>query len=158
MADAIPTDIFRNQLLFLLEETFFPQEHPGPTAYLDRDTGWFPTLEAMSAGRASRPTVPDGTTVAGHVEHSRYYLEVVRAFARGERPKPDWSESWRAREVDARAWEALRGAFREAVAGTLEDIRAQRAWGQDALAGAMGALAHCAYHLGAVRQMLLVVR
>lgn len=153
---AIPNETFRHQLGFLLHETFFPQVHPGPTAYLDRDAGWFPTLASVSAERASRATVAGGTTVAGHVDHTRFYLEVVRAFARGERPSVDWDASWRTTTVDEAAWTALQVAFRDAAEALTAEVERRTEWEQDALAGAMGALAHCAYHLGAIRQMLLV--
>jgi len=157
MATAIPIDVFRSNLLFLLDETFASPARGGGNAYLDRQTGWFPTLERVDAELASRPVAPGATTVAGHVEHTRFYLEVALMYARGEAPRIDWKDSWTVTSVTPAEWDRLRGALADACRRLESHVRDARTFAPDDVGGALGALAHCAYHLGAVRQMLRVL-
>lgn len=156
----MPDSPSRNDLLgaleFLLEETFPGHPQPG-NAYLDSGTGWRDTLANVTAAQASRPLVPGGTTIAGHVEHTRFYLEVLREFMQGRTERVDWSSSWLVSEVDEARWRELRGELLEEYERVLALARRTDAWDEDAIGGAFGLVAHSAYHLGAVRQMLKAV-
>jgi hypothetical protein len=143
-------------LLFLMEETFEGHPQPG-NAYLDSGTGWVDTLAGIDAERASQPAVPGGTTIAGHLEHTRYYMAVLREFMTGRTEPVDWAASWLVRDVDAEQWEALKWALTAEARETKEFLRRVDEWNGDTVGGAVGLLAHCAYHLGAVRQMMRVV-
>jgi len=71
----------------LFEETF---EHVHGI-YLDRGTSLFETLETISAEEASRPVSAKCASIAGQVEHVRFYIEVLEKYLRGEDPgKVDW--------------------------------------------------------------------
>ena len=56
--------------------------------------------------------------------------------------------------VDAAAWAALRARLREQYNGLVVAVEMHARWDEDALGVAMGAVAHTAYHLGAIRQRL----
>lgn len=155
MASAELLEAFQNNLFLLLQETFASPERPGGTAYLDQRSGWYPTLEGISAARASRGTVPGGTTVAGHVEHARFHLEVVLRYMEGSRERADWAESWRVQEVTEESWEELKAAFAEAAERAQRALAEVEAWNDRRVGAALATLAHAAYHLGAVRQMLI---
>jgi hypothetical protein len=64
----------------LLDETF---EHVHGI-YLDGGTSLFETLETVSADEASRPVSARCASIAGQVEHVRFYLDVLERYMRGE--------------------------------------------------------------------------
>lgn len=152
-ADPLP-DAFHRNLAFLLEETFASPARPGGNAFLDRQTGWEPTLASISAQAASRTALPGGTTIAGHVEHARFYLEMLLRYADGHTERADWETSWTVREVTPVAWDALRASFAETSARVVRAFEDRDTWDDHAVGAAMAILAHSAYHLGAVRQRL----
>jgi hypothetical protein len=147
-------DTFRRNLAFLLEEAFASPARPGGNAFLDRQTGWEPTLASLSAEAASRAAQPGGTTIAGHVEHARFYLEVLLRYADGHPEQVDWETSWTVREVTPVAWDALRASFAETSERVIRVFEDRTRWDDHAIGAAMAILAHSAYHLGAVRQRL----
>jgi hypothetical protein len=145
---------FRRNLAFLLEETFASPARPDGNAYLDRQAGWEPTLAAVTAEEASHATVSGGTTIAGHVEHARFYLEALLRYADGQTERVDWEASWGIRKVTPVAWDALRASFAETSARVVRAFEDRETWDDHAVGAALAILAHSAYHLGAVRQRL----
>lgn len=144
--------------LALLEETF-PSRDKGGNTYLDRRTGWFPALAGLSHEDASLAIVPGGTTVASHVFHTVFYLDVITTELKGgELGKVDWSRSWVVKAVDAREWDDLRRHLRDAYEELVTLLEGAEEWGEGHSDVALAALAHSAYHLGAVRQFLTVLR
>ncbi len=143
---------------FLMLEETFPSRDKGGNVYLDRRTGWFPTLEGLSAQDASRTLVPGGTTIAAHVYHTAFYLDVFMSELRGqELDSVDWAQSWVVRTVDDAAWDDLRRRLREMYEEVVELLEADDDWGQAHVYLVMAAVTHSAYHLGAVRQFLTAV-
>ena len=157
MADDPVLDALRRNLAFLLEETFASPARPGGNAYLDRQSGWEPTLASLPAEAASRPAHPGGTTIAGHVEHARLYLEALLRFADGRPEKVDWDATWGVGEVTPVAWEALRASFEETSARVVRAFEDRDTWDDHAVGAALAVLAHSAYHLGAVRQRIAAI-
>jgi hypothetical protein len=157
MADVIPIDTFRTTYLFLFEEITgdSPKDDRG-NAVLDTDTGWTQSLAAVDAEQASQPIAPGGTTIASQAAHAAYYIELLEALARGERPETDWPGSFSPRTVDAEAWERTKQRLSAALGRFRAMVEASEL-PPEHLQGALGVLLHTAYHLGAVRQMLRVV-
>ncbi|MEJ2289853.1 MAG: DinB family protein [Deinococcales bacterium] len=149
---------FRTNLAFLLEETFASPARPGGNAYLDRQAGWEPTLASLSAEEASYAPAPAATTIAGHVEHARFYLEALLRYADGQAERVDWDASWGIREVTPVAWDALRASFTDTSARVIRAFEDREAWDDHAVGAALAILAHSAYHLGAVRQRVTALR
>ncbi len=56
--------------------------------------------------------------------------------------------------VDDAAWAALRTRLREEYDRLVVAVEMHARWDEDALGVALGAVAHTAYHLGAIRQRL----
>lgn len=155
----IRTEDFTTTLFTLLDETFACPPRPDGNAYLDRQTGWVDTLAGVSAEQASRPVAPGATTVAAQVEHARFYLEVIESFMLGRGQKVDWRDSWSVREVATpEAWDDLKRRFLDAQERVTALLRTTERWDEDRIGDALSILIHSAYHLGAVRQMLRVVR
>ncbi|HLV12232.1 MAG TPA: DinB family protein [Trueperaceae bacterium] len=147
----------RETALVLLEETFESRDKGG-NYYLDERTGWFPTLDGVSAADASLALVPGGTTIAGHTFHTAFYLRVVTRDLRGEPGgRVDWAQSWTVKAVDDAGWEDVRRGLRDAHAETVALLARAQAWGEEEHEVALAALSHSAYHLGAVRQFMTMV-
>jgi hypothetical protein len=147
---------FTAELYDLLDETF--QNVHG--IYLDGGTSLFETLETVSAEEASRPVSHKCASIAGQVEHVRFYLEVLEKYMRGEAVgKVDWQASWYLKTVTDSDWEALKGRLRDQYGGLLALIKSFDTWdGENDIAGSLAVLVHTAYHLGEIRQALCTVK
>lgn len=120
------------------------------------DAGLLGTLSGLGAPDASRPVA--GTSIAAHLAHVVFGMDVVRDWIRGDRSPRDWSESWRVRSVDDRTWTDLLNELWRAYADLRRAIAERGTSDPVALGGAIGGIAHVAYHLGAIRQKLALLR
>ena len=157
MTPAVQTQ-FANEFLQILKETFEGPAPIGPSAFIDKGTGLFQTVDDISAEIASDPARPEGSTIAAHTEHIRFYVDVHYKLLLGARDKIDWNESWRIRTVKAAQWDALRQDLRRAYTTVKGHLQRVNTWGEDEISIALAIIAHTAYHLGAIRQILLAVQ
>ena len=118
--------------------------------------GLLGTLDKLSASLASSPIAPDGLTIAAHAEHLRWSLANLNATVEGAPWNPDWSESWRVRQLDPAAWDELRADLRREYEATLETMRNLDLAHLEPMifTGVVATIAHGAYHLGAIRAAL----
>ena len=130
----------------------------GPTdvAYvLNRgDRGLLASLRSLSAAQASAR--PDGrSSIASHVHHVRYGLNLINRWARGEDVygQADWSESWRHQQVNDSEWDALVAGLEHEIRNWQEAMALPRPLDVAALRETIGSVVHLAYHLGAIRQL-----
>ncbi|UBV42549.1 DinB family protein [Deinococcus taeanensis] len=117
--------------------------------------GLLATLDHLSAAQASQSVL--GTTIAAHAAHTAYHLEVIIRWERdGDRGPFDWPGSFQPAQVDEAAWTEQRRRLRAAYNEVLHFVETQRdqPLTEDLLGGLSGAVAHVAYHLGAIRQLL----
>jgi hypothetical protein len=156
MPKQIALERFTSELYDLLDETF-EQVHG---IYLDRNTSLFETLETVSAEEASRPVSAKCASIAGQVEHVRFYLAVLERYMRGEAVgKVDWQASWYLKTVTDEEWEALKGRLRGQYESVLSVIKGFDTWeGENEIGGALAVVIHTAYHLGEIRQALCTVK
>lgn len=155
--EPIPFERVRAEILQLLDETF--EHHHG--IYLDRGTSCLETLEPVTAEEASRPASDRSASVAAHVQHVTFYLRVLqKAIHKEPLGVIDWREIWqKARPVKPEEWDVIREELREEYANTLALLNAPETWDGDvSLWGSLAIVVHTAYHLGAIRQALAVVR
>ncbi len=137
---------------FLLTETFESVQG----AYLDPGTSLFETLAEISAAQASQP-MGNCATIAAHVAHSHYYLEVLedRMFGR-DLSTVNWEQIWdEVSAVNEAEWAAQIGDLKttyERIKGHLDN--ADEWQGITELSSMLGIIAHSAYHLGEIRQMM----
>lgn len=149
---AIPTAELAKEILYLFTETFESPIKDG-NAYLDKGTGIFMTLGAVSAEDASKPAFPGTTTLAAQTEHLRFYLVALAGFISGAHTRVEWAESWKLTTVTPEEWNTLRTGLHETYLHTAGLIREFDRWNEDELGGALAMLTHSAYHLGAIRQL-----
>lgn len=149
---------FRDTTMLLLEETFIGSDKGG-NVYLDTGTGWQPTLAQLSAVDASTRLTPSGTTPAGHVFHTIFYMDVVMAELYGKQVgRIDWRESWVVGQVDEGRWADLKNELIAKYEELVAQLEGAGAWGDAETEVPMAVMTHSAYHLGAVRQFLTVTR
>ena len=132
------------------------------TAFLDGtkadgsgNHGLLATLAGLSAQQASRDV--HGTSVAGQARHTAFHMEVIVRWERdGDRGPFDWKGSFHPAQVSAEEWTELQARVRRAYEALVAFARTQadQPASGDATGGLTGGVAHVAYHLGAVRQMV----
>jgi hypothetical protein len=157
MAQPIDQERFTAELFAVLKETF--EQTQG--IYLDSGTSLFETLAQISAAEASRPVSGRCASIAAQVAHVTFYLDVLERFLRTrQNEKADWGDIWRRIEaVTPEAWANSQQELKQAYQRVLETLRNLEDWGAgDNIGGALGIVAHTAYHLGEIRQALCVIK
>lgn len=125
---------------------------------MSKGTGLFQTLGPISPETASARSRAKGSTIAAHSEHIRFYIDVHYKLLLGSSDKIDWEESWRMKTVNADQWDVLRENLRGVYSTVTGHLREVNNWGEDEESIAMAIITHTAYHLGAIRQLLLSVQ
>jgi hypothetical protein len=139
----------------MLREAF--EGPPGPWTYFtdtSPGSGLFGTIDGLSASQASHAGGPGHTTIAGHMQHLSSSVALATRGLRGESASRDRSRSWTVATVNDAEWGAVRARLRDEYQKLLVAVETHATWDEDALGTALGAIAHTAYHLGAVRQRL----
>jgi len=126
--------------------------------FLDKgpDAGLRKTLAALTAAEASRAV--GGNSVAAHAHHVLFSFDAFGAFIAGDRTKRDWNESWRVSTVDDAAWTKLQSDLAGRYDELLATVEKHAGTSDAATGGALAAVAHLAYHIGAIRQKIGVLR
>lgn len=150
----IKQDDFTQSLSALLKETFEGTNTAFGTMYLDQGTGFFDTIAKVDAARASLSSADGGATVAGHCEHVRFYLEFLSNYMSEKFTMVDWKDSWKVKTVSDAEWQSLRGQLQKTYQMVTDTFNEVETWNDFKISGAMGILAHTAYHLSAIRQIL----
>ncbi|MBX9626762.1 MAG: hypothetical protein K2X82_23375 [Gemmataceae bacterium] len=154
--NTLSADVVVEQLLGILREAFEVPADAPYTLFNDKGTGFFQVLGGVSAADASRPV---GTnTVAGQTAHVVLGLKAAAQWIGTKTVDVDWSNPYPVAAVDEAAWTKLRADLRAAYADTAKAVADKATAGPEEFAGAVGAVAHAAYHLGQVRKMLAVLK
>ncbi len=66
----------------------------------------------------------------------------------------DWNGSWQRASVTDEQWRLLRDNLRKEADIWREAVVVKKEWDDISAAGALSSIAHTAYHLGAIRQIL----
>jgi hypothetical protein len=119
------------------------------------DAGLLRSLDRLSAAAASAPAEGGGASIAAHVDHLRYGLELMNRWSEGQDPwgDADWGASWRRQRVSDGEWAALRERLGAEAHRWLGTVGQPRPLGDAELTGMVASVVHLAYHLGAVRQI-----
>jgi hypothetical protein len=150
--------------LALYDEAYLEAPNPEGTWFTDNEPkcGFIGTIEALGADEASRlASEGEPLTVASHVEHLRFSLNLANRAARGENPYKDakWARSWDVRTVTEAEWKTLVAELRREYEDFRSALASGWAWNDEkSLTGTLGLIAHGAWHLGAIRQALGLVK
>lgn len=153
----IQSEHFTKALLIVLDETFDNVKG----IYLDRNTSLFETLADITADEASVPVGGKCATLAAQVKHVAFYLDVVNNSVRDPNyPRADWGEIWRTvSSVTPEEWLAIQDELRANYNRILHLINTTPSWPSEReIGGAIGIIAHTAYHLGEIRQALCTLK
>jgi hypothetical protein len=120
------------------------------------DPGLVRSLDGLSAEAASRPSVPGSASIAAHVDHLCYGLDLMNRWADGEADpwsSADWAASWTRTTVTESEWASLRERLRQTTRRWRTALQTPRTMSELELNGVIASVAHLAYHLGAIRQI-----
>ncbi|GEN88192.1 hypothetical protein MKY30_11925 [Oceanobacillus sp. FSL W8-0428] len=150
-------EVLKNAIKTMVKETFEGPSGEGSMFTESRpNSGFFGTLEQLSANEAS--IAVNGSTIAAHADHTRFYLWGTNIILKdGKQPEMNWGESWQINLVDEKRWNQIQEGLRHEYVTFLERVDAIE-WNESLSKEALASLAHSAYHLGAVRQMLKVIK
>lgn len=149
--------VFQRALSNMLTEIF---DGPGREAYVlnPDDPGLLRQLETIDAITASRHPSPGASTIAAHADHLRFGLSLLNRWAAGD-PNPwagaDGDASWRRTELTEDQWRILRDGLRREAEEWRKVVDTRTSWDGMSAAAGLSTAAHTAYHLGAIRQILL---
>ncbi len=150
------TDELFSQMEELLRETFEGARPGKGTQYLDYDSGIRNTLKNLTAEQVSRRRGAH-PSIAAHARHMDFHLRVSAEWVLGDHSKRDWIASFEPQTVTAEEWTRVQ---QDLEAARAEFLRAMKSLPHEKFVSegaGMGAIAHLAYHLGAIRQLLPAV-
>lgn len=151
------SETLRNSVKTMVKETFEGPPVPVKGSWFtssEPNSGIFGVIEGMSCGQASLPV--HGTTLAAHTDHIRYHMWGTNEILKnGKQPEMDWGKSWDIHSVDELQWNHIQEGLRNEYLTLLESIDTFE-WNEPLANEVLSSLAHSAYHLGAIRQMLKV--
>jgi hypothetical protein len=108
----------------------------------------------VSAATASARLAPGEPTIAAHCGHILFLLSFYYGHELGQNPTADWEGSWARPVVDEPAWNALRGQLQATYDKVVARFTPDSAWPEPRVGAAILLLAHCAFHVGQIRQLL----
>jgi hypothetical protein len=147
-------------LVTLLRETLFRANDKSAFLLNPGDQGFFETLRSLSAKTAQAPPGAGRKPIVSHANHVLYGLELANRALAGEQgvyETADWNLAWRVQTVSEGEWRDLVGRIEEQSQRLIDRVGSRRDWDEITLTGAFSIAAHTAYHLGAIRQILLDV-
>jgi len=157
MAMSETDSIFQRAVSKLLTEVF--DGPPGTEAYIlnPGDPGLLGQLEKVSAATASQQAIPGKPSIAAHVDHVHFGMSLLTRWISGEEnpwADADWNGAWKRSTVTEEQWRTLRDNLRKESDTWRKAVGVRTAWDDMTAAGALSTIAHTAYHLGAIRQIL----
>lgn len=155
------SNVFRRAVSQLLTEIF--EGPPEDWVYLlnPGDPGLLGQLDIIDAELASKRPAPGRTTIAAQVNHIRYSLALLNRWAAGEEnpwTNADWEGSWERTRVTEDEWRTLREDLRREATSWRHAVDAREDWSGVTPETVLSSAVHTAYHLGALRQILLFLK
>jgi hypothetical protein len=119
------------------------------------DHGLLRSLEMLSSQAASSVRPSGGASIAAHVDHLRYAMNLLNRASRGEDAfaAADFSESWRRVTVSDQQWTELLDRLRAEAENLREALNDSRDFSEIELTGMIAGVVHIGYHFGAMRQI-----
>ena len=154
--DLVPT------LIDMYRETFEGEVKPGWVWIVSGrpEESVLAGLATQTAAEAYAVPAPGRKSIAAHARHLQYTLELTLKRLHGENPHTDWPNSFQVAETSDEAWNTLQRGLRDAYSAVLAFFDLSRAkpvdeWPPIHVVGLAAMTAHNAYHLGAIRQLML---
>lgn len=152
------SETLRNSVKAMVQETFEGPPVPVRGTWfisVEQNSGIFGIIDVISFEEASMSI--HRTTLAAHTDHVRYHMWGINGILKnGKQPEMDWEKSWDIHSVDEQQWNRIKEELRNEYVTLLELIDASD-WYEQADT-VVASLAHSAYHLGALRQMIKMIK
>jgi len=150
--------VLATSLKTLMAETFGVSDSPEAYMLENGHAGLLGTINGLSAATASAALTPSEPTIAAHCGHILFLLTFYYGHELGQNPAADWEGSWASHVVDEPAWAALRGQLQSTYDAVVARFTPDSAWPEPRVGAAILLLAHCAFHVGQIRQLLTALR
>jgi DinB superfamily len=137
----------------ILRETFEGGLPGEGTEYLDHASGIRNTLRSLSPAQASKRR-NGRPSIAAHARHMAFHLRTVAEWIQGDHRKRDWPASFEPQSVYDSEWKAIQQELEDARVQFLDVMESLTPETFAKEGAGYGAIAHLAYHLGAIRQLL----
>ncbi len=154
--DTTSIHMVSSELAHVLKEAFAGA--PGPWTYFTDNragVGMIAVIDSLTPEEASAKGGPTGSTIAGHVHHVCVSLTLSTALITKKGSARDRTGSWVVTQVSEQDWPRLKQELRTQYDRSLKLMQSRMEWDEESFGAALGAIAHAAYHLGAIRQRLL---
>lgn len=149
-------DVFRRALSTLLSELVDGAPANACFVLNPKDPGLLRSLDRLSAQEASAISPQGGASIAAHVDHLCYGMDVLNQWAEGDErafDTADYSVSWRRTSVTDSEWSALRSRLRMNTMKLSAAFQHARTDNDLHVTGSIAMIVHLAYHFGAIRQI-----
>lgn len=156
------TKLARESIDLLLQEAYDGPPDPDATWFTTNapETGVLGTIRHINAEQAAEKLPGVSHSIAQHVAHLIFSIDHALKHAKGERSTPEWDSSWVVSEpLDEHTWHGMQRALRESHLRMRMWVHNEEPF-QDkaAVTSFIGSVAHAAYHLGAIRQLIAIIR
>ncbi|WP_096189939.1 hypothetical protein [Evansella halocellulosilytica] len=118
------------------------------------EAGLFGTLNALSANDASQPSKTSDTPIVSHIYHIYYYLMISNSDFTDSPLDYNDKDSWKVRKANEKEWHQIKTDLYHEYETFIENVEQVVEWTDEKANTAQQTLAHTAYHLGALRQMI----
>lgn len=149
--------LLRDSIDLLLQEAYDGPADPGQTWFVNhtREGGVLGTIRHLTAEQAWHRPEGLSHSVAEHVAHILFSLNLAsRRVTTGGEMDADWDHSWDCGPPDERQWQVMQRQLRESHLRLRMWVHADETFdNKQSIACLVGAIAHAAYHLGALRQV-----
>lgn len=154
----MPSD-FQSTATLLFREAFEGREADKDyTWFVEKKEGIFDALNSVDSRQASKKPSGACSSIAGHAYHMLYALRGANTVHGGAKPEGTWTESWSRQSVSSADWEELKTEIATEYQTFISWFESNQDWSDDETRiGALAALPHMAFHLGAIRQILKVI-
>ncbi|HMO35737.1 MAG TPA: hypothetical protein PKA06_06815 [Gemmatales bacterium] len=147
------TEQIMGQLLAVLQEGYKGPATPWSYFADVRENGGFlGSISKLSASDASREIA--GSSIVAHAHHVAFGMHSAADWIRGNHSPKEWKSSWSLLCVDDTGWLDLQKKLQEAYDDLRQAIAFHSSDSVFSFGGSVGAIAHLAYHLGAIRQKI----
>jgi len=149
--------VFQRAISNMLTEIFDGPQGQESYVLNAGDPGLLRQLDTIDASAASKRPMPGKTTIAAHVDHIHFGLSILNRWAAGDSNAwagADWNASWQRPSVTQDQWRTLRNNLRREAETWKKFVDARTDWDNLGANAALSTVAHTAYHLGAIRQIL----
>ncbi len=116
------------------------------------------TLKNLTAEEASCQIAPNVNSIAAHLIHTNYYLWFSLEYMHGRTPTADWAQSWAKQTVTEEEFQEEQAKLISQVELFCMLLDDKDLGEQENIFGAIANVGHIAYHLGAIRQLFLLVK